>query len=839
MIPETKTVSAVLLDREGREIFRKDNVEVPVDWNPTSINIVSDKYLKKQESSVPVAYADISNTIFDKDPNHVEQYFPGIRNHLLDLMLNQMALFNSPVEFNFRPDSTHLQGSACFIFNIDDDMEHILSRTTDEARVYVYGSGHGSNYSKLREEDAPLSGGGKASGPLSFMIPGNAFAKTIKAGGKTRRAAKIVILDISHPDVEKFIDEKWHEENKAKHLINADPSLGVGGIESEAYNTVNGQNANYSVRLSDEFMRAVEDDKDWSLQSVLDDPPDGYDKVRKILPARQLFKQIATRAHQCGDPGLQFGTTVNKANPLYPEIEILGSNPCGEFYGVPDSACNLATINILKFIEEDGYVNWDSLGKAVETLIVAMDIIATIGWYPYEEMRVNTDLYRPLGLNITNFAAALMFKGMRYGSPESVSFAEAVMNFITQRAWDTSSKLSTYIGTHLDPYKDRMEDAIIYQNCVLNGPTPRNTQVTLIAPTGTVSFAMGADTTSIEPFFSLVSYKSMIGGGFLEIVPEIISTSLKRLGYDPVKGVAYIKANGNLKGFVSENHEPIFHTAMDGLTYEDHLAIQAAFQKHISGGISKTVNLPPDITVDEIENIYMKAWKMGLKGITVYRDGSKIFQPLSAKADKEEETTEPGVTLAQPYRVKPQEERLSITKKMTINGLEGYVTTGLYHNGEICEIFVELSKSGSTLNGFVNALCTFISIGIQHGVPLQVFIDKMEYTSFEPAGLANLDKEGHFMVSSILDYLAKYLKDLVERPEEHLHRLVDIHSKDEADDCEDDEETPSCEEPPRKESRPSNLLSNNYGTCDSCGNVSIKDGACFTCTVCGTNTGCG
>jgi ribonucleoside-diphosphate reductase alpha chain len=865
--------TAAIGNEKGQTIFEQKNVEIPKSWSQTATNIVASKYFHgklgtdERERSVRQLVSRVVDTIADW--GIAQGYFAtpadgeNFRDDLAHLMLNQKASFNSPVWFNCgvdrcEPDAKinnwhwseaaqkvvleqtgykNPQCSACFINSVQDSLDSILTLAKTEGMLFKWGSGSGSNLSTLRGANETLSGGGKASGPISFMKGFDAFAGVIKSGGKTRRAAKMVILNIDHPDIVEFIECKAKEERKAWTLVEAgyDPSL-----DGEAYSSIFFQNANNSVRVTDDFMRAVEEDGEWQTREV------STHKLADTYSAKDLLRKIAEAAHQCGDPGMQYDTTINRWHTSKVSGRINASNPCSEYMFLDDTACNLASLNLMKFLDASGRFDAESFRHAVDTMIIAQEIIVDNASYPTERIAINSHNYRPLGLGYANLGALLMASGLPYDSDASRDFAGTVTALMHGQAYLTSARIASVTGPfpHYDRNRDAMLDVISMHRAALDnidarrlpGGTSgtagnelyettqqtwkecyeqgvrwgyRNSQVTVLAPTGTIGFMMDCDTTGIEPDLALVKYKKLVGGGIVKIVNNTVPEALLRMGYaaEEVNAIVdYVDKTGTIEGApgLKEEHLPVFDCSFRpengtrAIHYMGHIRMMGAAQPFISGAISKTVNLPEDATVEDVMETYMAGWKLGLKAIAIYRDGSKKVQPLSASKGKQNQSNpsrdregggatavlpaieqpalseaRQGTALAvpvgvasaaaeaaagsvrKPVRRKLPEERESITHKFNIGGHEGYITVGKYPDGQPGEIFIVMAKEGSTVSGLMDSFATAISLALQYGVPIKVLVDKFSHTRFEPSGWTNHPDIGY--AKSIMDYIFRWL----------------------------------------------------------------------------------
>lgn len=814
--------TASIANEKGEVIFEQRNVEVPKEWSQTATNIVASRYFygrsgeRAGESSVRQLIQRVVDTLTQWGER--DGYFASaedrdtFRDELAHLLLQQKAAFNSPVWFNLGVQPQP-QCSACFINSLEDSMESIMDLAKIEGLLFKWGSGTGTNFSVLRGSMELLSGGGVASGPVSFMKGFDAFAGVIKSGGKTRRAAKMVILNIDHPDIEAFIECKAHEERKAWELVRLGYDSSLGG---EAYSSVFFQNANHSVRVTDEFMQAVLEDRPWWTRAVTTGQ-----SIREYR-ARDLLRQIARAAHQCGDPGLQFDTTINRWHTCKNSGRINASNPCSEYMFLDDTACNLASLNLMKFLDPAGNFATAAFCHAVDVLITAMEIIVDNASYPTEKITRNSHNFRALGLGYANLGALLMSFGVPYDSAAGRDLAAAITTLLTGQAYLTSARLAEA----LEPFpaypsnREPMLEVIRMHRAALAGINAahvpagllsatkevweralgagekhgyRNAQVTLLAPTGTIGLMMDCDTTGVEPDLALVKYKRLVGGGVIKIVNNTVPVALTRLGYAPEEVseiVDYIEQHGTIEGApqLKEEHLPVFDCALKpasgtgrAIHYMGHLKMLATVQPFLSGAISKTVNMPEETTVEEIMETYIAAWRLGLKAVAIYRDGSKRVQPLSAAArsakDKEEEKLaelRAVAGLPSPQRRKLPDERKAITHKFSVGGQEGYITVGLYEDGSPGEIFITMAKEGSTLSGVMDAFACALSIALQYGIPLKVFVDKFQHTRFEPSGWTNNPEIP--VAKSIMDYIFRWLGAKFISP---AYKSVDLSAQEE------------------------------------------------------------
>src|SRR6476619_7432070 len=695
------------------------------------------------------------------------------------ILVNQLAAFNSPVWFNVGFEEKP-QCSACFILSIDDSMESILDWIRREGVIFRGGSGSGVNLSHLRSSKEQLSKGGYASGPVSFMRGADASAGTIKSGGKTRRAAKMVVLDVDHPDIEEFIWCKAREEQKARVLEQAGYDM---SLDSPDWASIQYQNANNSVRVTDAFMEAVEAGGEWGLTARTDGA------VVETVDAKKLMRDIAEAAWQSADPGVQYDTTINKWHTLPNTSRINASNPCSEYMSIDDSACNLASLNLMKCRREDGELDVEAVEHAVDTVFLAQEIAVGYSSYPTPEIEKNAKAYRQLGLGYANLGALLMSRGLPYDSDEGRAYAAAITALMTGRAYRKSAEIAARMGAFAghQPNAAPMLGVMSMHRAAVGNiehtesvPADllgacrkawddvldfgevhgyRNAQATVLAPTGTISFMMDCDTTGVEPDFSLVKSKKLVGGGEITIVNKTVPMALDKLGYAPdeVKEIeAFIDERNTIVGapYVKSEHYPVFDCAIGdrAIHYTGHVKMMGAVQPFISGAISKTVNLPETATVDEAAQLYVESWKLGVKAIAIYRDNCKVAQPLSGKAEKAEAATPP-VPLTQRRRL--PEDRTEVGRKFQVGEYEGYIHVGLYEDGTPGDIFVDIAKEGTTLAGLMNSFMISVSLGLQYGVPLEVYVSKFAHMRFEPSGMTN-DTDIR-IAKSIVDYIFRWM----------------------------------------------------------------------------------
>jgi ribonucleoside-diphosphate reductase alpha chain len=872
--------TATISNEKGEKIFEQKDVEFPKSWSMTATNVVASKYFHgtlgtpERERSVKQLIERVARTYYRwglKQGYFASQEDADIfYDELVFLLVNQYMSFNSPVWFNVGVEETP-QCSACFINSVQDSMESILNLAKTEGMLFKYGSGTGSNLSTLRSSREKLSGGGTASGPVSFMKGFDAFAGVIKSGGKTRRAAKMVILNADHPDIVEFINCKAEEEKKAWALIDAGYDGGFN-VPGGAYDSISYQNANHSVRATDDFMRAVLEDKEWWTKAVTTGKP--VEKYR----ARDLMKQIADAAWICGDPGMQYHTTINNWHTCPNTAPINSSNPCSEYMFLDDTACNLASLNLMKFRRADGEFDVESFRKAVQVTITAMEISVDNSSYPTPAITQNSYDYRPLGLGYANLGALLMARGLPYDSDEGRAYAAAITSLMCGEAYKQSALIAKEKGPfkgfaiNREPMLNVMAKHGIYAEKIDKELVPadlweasanvwkdvlrlgkqygiRNAQATVLAPTGTIGFMMDCDTTGVEPDIALVKYKKLVGGGLMKIVNQTVPEALRKLGYDEEQIehiIAYIDKNDTIEGapHLKEEHLPVFDCAFKpangkrSIHYMGHIRMMSAVQPFLSGAISKTVNMPNDVTAEEIMNAYIEAWKLGLKAIAVYRDGCKRTQPLSTSIEsgQKKETT----TVRQPVRRRLPDERQSITHKFSIAGHEGYITVGMFEDGTPGEVFITMSKEGSTISGLMDSFATAISIALQYGVPLRVMVDKFSHARYEPSGFTN--NPDIPIAKSISDYIFRWLG-------------MKFLPKDETSEATQAAETLRAATSPGEDAS-RRILSVKHNSameknekvvfqtqadappCHECGSIMIRSGSCYKCIQCGATSGC-
>jgi len=910
---------AEIADGKGKTVFSQDNVEVPKSWSMLATNVVASKYFygtqgtADREHSVRQLVHRVARAIADwglndgtfATPDDAENFY----SELAHLCVNQYGSFNSPVWFNvglydvyghsspsrssfaWNPETQcseviqdtyrYPQASACFIQAVDDTMEDIMRLASSEAMLFKYGSGTGTDLSTLRSSRERLSGGGVPSGPLSFMRIYDQVAGAIKSGGKTRRAAKMQSLKVHHPDIRDFITCKVNEEKKAWALIDAGYDGSLGG---EAYESVMFQNANTSVRVTDEFMSAVENNREWTTRSVTrGEPVDTY-------KARELMQTIAESAHVCGDPGLQYDSTINRWHTCKESGPINASNPCSEYMFLDDSACNLASINLMKFVNEEGVFDIERFKHTVRIFIIAQEILVDSASYPNRMIAENSHRYRPLGLGYANLGALIMREGLAYDSDAGRAFAAAVTALMSGHAYATSQELARVQGSfegwernkvcmaevmkmHRDavdgierlaaPATIRQAARDAWDRVVAGAPKGfRNAQVTVLAPTGTIGFMMDCDTTGVEPDIALVKYKQLAGGGMMKIVNRTLPPALKKLGYSPDETDAIVKfvdENDTIEGAPHLKHEhlTIFDCAFKAvkgkrsIPYQAHLRMMAAVQPFLSGAISKTVNLPAEATPGDIMQTYMEGWKLGLKAVAIYRDGSKRIQPLStddgkkkpvetAKAEAVDHESILKAARQSPFRRRMPATRHSLTHKFEVAGHEGYLTVGMYEDGSPGELFITMAKEGSTVGGTMDAFGTAISLCLQYGVPVRELCQKFAHSRFEPSGFTkNPDIP---IAKSLVDYIFRWMS--ITFPNGYYGGIArpatmpaSIGPAAAAVIPAPVAGMPQGEYVPRVDGQFEHFMAD-APACDVCGSITVRNGACYRCYNCGNSMGC-
>jgi len=925
---EWETRDAVIGNEKGEKIFEQTGVEVPKAWSQTATNVVVSKYFRgrlgtsERETSVRQLIDRVANTILGW--GKAGGYFASEKDaetfhaELTHILVHQMACFNSPVWFNVGIEAEP-QCSACFINAVDDTMESILTLAKTEGMLFKYGSGTGSNLSKLRASNEHLAGGGTASGPVSFMKGFDAFAGVIKSGGKTRRAAKMVILDVDHPDIVEFVQCKAVEERKAWALIEQGYEGGFN-IPGGAYDSVFYQNANHSVRVTDDFMEAVVEDGEWTTRSRIDGEP------LDTLQARDVMEEIGDAAWVCGDPGMQYDTTINDWHTCANTDRIHASNPCSEYMFLDDTACNLASLNLLKYYDAERGFDVDSFRHACEVMISAMEIIVDNASYPTPQIGANSHAYRPLGLGYANLGALLMARGLPYDSDSGRDYAGAITALMSGAAYAQSAKIAGEIGPfegyeenrepmlrvmrkHRDAVRD-IEPAHVplellqaakesWSEVVEVGEANgiRNSQISVLAPTGTIAFMMDCDTTGVEPDIALVKYKKLVGGGMIKIVNQTVPLALKRLGYSAaeIQGIVeHIDEHDTIEGApkLKDEHLPVFDCAFKpakgsrSIAWMGHLKMLSAAQPFISGAISKTINMPEDSTVEDIIGAYIEGWKMGLKAVAIYRDNCKRSQPLSTARDEVKKAIPDEERLA--MRVKLPDERRALTHKFSVSEHEGYITVGTYENGQPGEIFLTMAKEGSTISGLMDAFATAISIALQYGVPLQTLVDKFSHTRFEPSGFTRTPEIP--FAKSITDYIFRWLAlkflsreekvaaGLILRDEPLVGDTAGDTAGDAAEPAAADAASAGSSAEAANDAAPADggfngapqaaangaangaaangaaangaaangasqakvtfLYSQDSPSCHECGSIMVRNGSCYKCLNCGSTSGC-
>src|ERR1700674_1719968 len=880
--------TAAITGEKGQVIFEQKDVEVTRSWSQLGINVVAQKYFRgglgppERETSVRQLIDRVVETLagWGREGGYFasEEDAENWSEELRYLLVTQQASFNSPVWFNIGVPGRAQQGSACFINSVQDSMESILELVKTEGMLFKFGSGTGTNLSVLRSSKEQLSGGGTASGPVSFMKGYDSFAGSIKSGGTTRRAAKMVILNADHPDILEFIRCKAEEEKKAWALIEAGYNVGFN-VSGGAYDSVQFQNANNSVRVSDDFMKAVDGDKKWETKAVVDG------RVIDTYKARDLWREIAEATWICGDPGLQFDTTIQDWNVVPNTGRINATNPCSEFVFLDDTACNLLSLNLMKFQTDEGRFDVEQFRRAVDICFTGQEIIVSKASYPPPAIAKNSEALRPLGLGYANLGALLMSMGLAYDSEEGGRFAGAITAIMTGRAFAQSARMAQVKGPFSEFAKNREpmlrvmekhrqaahqlstspESADVveaaretWDDAVKLGRAHgyRNAQATVLAPTGTIGLMMDCDTTGIEPDLALVKYKQLVGGGLLKIVNTTVPAALRKLGYDELKVkeiVEYIDENDTIEGapHLMDEHLKVFDCAFKpvngarSIAPMGHVRMMAAVQPFISGSMSKTVNLPTDATVEDIQQTYFESWKLGLKCIAIYRDGCKRSQPLSTSLDKKKQDNSTEKVPQVEYRAlrrKLPDERKAVTHKFDIQGHEGYLTVGLFDDGTPGELFVTMAKEGSTISGLMDAFATQTSYALQFGVPLKFMVDTFSHMRFEPSGFTK-NKEIP-IAKSIVDYIFRWMAS----------HFLPIEDQDEAGVIRRDVPATTTAPATSPEAKPSNelkviatpangiqkiaFINTDAPACPDCGAITVRSGSCYKCLNCGATTGC-
>jgi ribonucleoside-diphosphate reductase alpha chain len=884
---EWETRDALIPGKDG-PAFEQRSVEFPKFWSQTATNIVAQKYFRgrmtspDREKSVKQMIGRIVDTVAGW--GRADGYFADedeattFEDELKAILVNQLASFNSPVWFNVGFEEKP-QCSACFILSIEDSMEDILDWIRREGVIFRGGSGSGVNLSRLRSSKEQLSKGGYASGPVSFMRGADASAGTIKSGGKTRRAAKMVVLDVDHPDIQEFIWCKAREEEKARVLEAAGYDM---SLDSADWSSIQYQNANNSVRVTDGFMQAAESGGEWNLTARTDGT------VVDTVDAKELLRDIADAAWRCADPGVQYDTTINSWHTLPNTGRINASNPCSEYMSIDDSACNLASLNLMKFRREDGELDVEAYEHAVDVVFLAQEILVGNSSYPTPEIERNAKAYRQLGLGYANLGALLMARGLAYDSDEGRAYAAAVTALMTGRAYRKSAEIAARMGPfagyqpnaaamigviakhraavgnieHTDSVPEDLLSACrkAWDEALDLGEVSgyRNAQATVLAPTGTISFMMDCDTTGVEPDFSLVKSKKLVGGGEITIVNKTVSLALDKLGYAPTEVeeiVAFVDERNTMVGapYVKSEHYPVFDCAIGerAIHYMGHVKMMGAVQPFISGAISKTVNMPESATVEDVMQLYIDSWKLGTKAIAIYRDNCKVAQPLSGKADDSKGLLGAALALAPataagiaaPRRRRLPDDRVEVGRKFRVGDYEGYIHVGLFDDGTPGDIFVDIAKEGTTLAGLMNSFMIAVSLGLQYGVPLEVYVSKFSHMRFEPSGQTN-DPDIR-VAKSIVDYIFRWMgkKFLTVDQQEEIGilsqevraRMAAAYANGESASAE--APTAPAEAPPPGQTALFNAWEDAV-ECSRCGGRMVRTGSCYTCRDCGTNTGC-
>ena len=885
---EWRSHDAVIKNAEGKVIFEQKGIRAPTTWSETSVNIAASKYFRiiqgRRESSIDgmirrvchwMAHQGLALGYLDT-PEEATTF----EESLSYLMVQQMAAFNSPVWFNVGVREPP-QCSACFIQSVADDMDSILNLATSEGRLFKGGSGTGTNLSSLRGSHEKLAGGGIASGPVSFMRAFDALAGVIKSGGTTRRAAKMVILNMDHPDVVDFIDCKVREEDKALALIREGYSANFDGTDPDsAYASIAYQNANHSVRIPDAFMDAVVRDGEWKTYNRTDHA------VAGTFRARELWRKLAYAAWRCGDPGVQYDDITNDWHTSPNTARINASNPCSEYLFLDDSACNLASINLMRFLDAKGQLDVEFFRQAVRTMILAMEIIVDASSYPTATIAQNSHDYRPLGLGYANLGALLMHYGLAYDSDAGRTLAGGISALLSAEGYHMSSEIAKRMGPFAGFEKNRApmlrvmgKHARAAEQIALNDPRLkalvqasvdrwhdtvkagelwgyRNAQISVIAPTGTIGLLMGCDTLGLEPELSLVKVKNLVGGGVLRMLNRTVPDGLTALGYSPAEIRAiteHVEKTGTIEGAPGLDPEDltVFDCALAPaggtrtIPPMGHLKMLGAVQPFLSGGASKTINLPDEATVEDVEKIYLEAWRLGIKSVALYRDGCKASQPFETGKGRAGAPVGP----RGPARERLPDERKAITHHFSVGGHDGYVTVGLYPDGRPGEVFFRVTKEGSTVNGLMDSLGISMSMALQHGVPLKDLVRKLAHLRFEPAGATNNPKIR--FAKSIPDYVARWLA--IEFLTEDDRRAIGLEGPAEgnghgAAPAAAPKPSPAASQTVKFETRPLDAFapetaaggatSEDAPSCAVCGGIMMRSGTCYACTVCGSTSGC-
>jgi len=884
--------------RDGTDAFYQPDVEFPVSWSQNATNIVAQKYFRgtlgtpERESSLKQVIDRVADTITEwgaRDGYFVDdEEAHTFRDELKYVLVHQRAAFNSPVWFNIGVRGVPQQASACFILAVDDRMDAILNWYREEGIIFKGGSGSGINLSGLRSSSEGLQGGGTASGPVSFMRGADASAGTIKSGGKTRRAAKMVILNADHPDIEEFIWCKAIEERKARALGEAGFDMDLDGKDSHS---IQYQNANNSVRVTDEFMHAVLEDRDWDLVQVT------TGEAARTMKARDLMRQISEATWECADPGMQFDTTINRWHTAPNTGRINASNPCSEYMHLDNSACNLASINLLKFLHDDDEFDVEGFERTVEVVFTAQEILVGNADYPTEKIAETSRVFRQLGLGYANLGALLMARGLPYDSPEGRAWAGAITSLMTGHAYATSARTAARMGPFagyvhnadamlnvLRMHREeatKIDDALVAPDLldaarhawddaigVADVHGVRNSQATVLAPTGTIGLMMDCDTTGIEPDLALTKAKKLVGGGTMLIVNHTVPRALRRLGYSAEQVdqiVAYVNEHKSIIGAPGFNpeHMPVFACSMGDNTihYMGHVTMMGAVQPFISGAISKTVNTPENVSVEDIEQLHIDAWKLGLKAVAIYRDNCKVAQPMATQKKASDATAvqvaerlvEHVITVEKPVRRKLPKKRDSKTFSFRVADCHGYVTVGEFEDGQPGELFLKVAKQGSTLAGIMDGFAIAVSLGLQFGVPLRTFVEKFTNVRFEPAGMTD-DRELRF-ATSLLDYIFRRMA--VEYLPVEERREIGVLTVDERvqptlpgveeagtenhpglDTLPVEEQVADAAQPAEAASTMSATIEGETVICHICGDIMQRAGSCYACPSCGTTSGC-
>jgi ribonucleoside-diphosphate reductase alpha chain len=878
--------SAAISGEGGDVVFEQNEVEVPKAWSQLATNVVASKYFRgplgtpERETSVKQLIGRVVGSVrrwgLEQGYFKSEEQAGVFADELSHLLVEQKASFNSPVWFNVGVEE-HPQCSACFILSVDDTMDSILDWYRREGVIFKGGSGSGVNLSKIRSSREALAGGGTASGPVSFMRAADASAGVIKSGGKTRRAAKMVVLDVDHPDINEFVTCKAEEERKAWALIDAGYD---GSLDGPAYSSIFFQNANNSVRVTEEFMKAVEDDAQWSTRAVVTGEP------VDTLPARDIMARIADAAHFCGDPGMQFDTTINDWHTCPNSGRINASNPCSEYMHLDNSACNLASINLMKFVNRAGDLDTASLRHAVDVLITAMDILVDASSYPTAEIGANAHAFRELGLGYANLGALLMDLGLPYDSEAGRQYAAAVTALICGEAYAQSARLAAEKGAFEGYEKNRepmlrvMDKHRAHAMKLSTTHVPldllhaarsswdqalaagrevgyRNSQATVLAPTGTIAFMMDCDTTGIEPDIALVKYKKLVGGGMLKMVNNTVPGALARLGYDSkdVQAIVeYLEAEDTIEGApgLADEHLPIFDCAFKAargtraIAPEGHLRMMGAVQPFLSGAISKTINMPSETTVAEVEEAFLMAWKLGLKAVAIYRDGCKRTQPLNTSRSESSEaasnvtsdSTQAALTIdPQVVRRRLPADCRSVRHKFDVAGHEGYIHVGFYDDGTPGEIFIKMAKEGSTISGLMDTIATLTSMSLQYGVPLDALVSKFGHVRFEPSGFTKNPEIPY--AKSITDYIFRFLGVRflsADKRGEVDPEATPVETVAQAGGA--DASSPTAGVVGTADASIAFQQQSDAPSCSDCGSIMIRNGSCYRCLNCGATSGC-